>query len=214
MGRLVVTAVLGVVLYYHLFDMFDTGEFRYHIDLDVYRSGGQAFVRGFGLYDRDYPVQGINLPFTYPPLAAILFSTLTWFSLTTDTLLMVFATAAMTWWCGAVLINHFTQPAGTSGADGKSVQPATSSSFRRAGWLSYMILPLVLLGEPFTHTLSFGQINVFLMALVLLDTAVKRTRWPRGIFIGLTAAIKLTPAVFGLFFLVKRDWKSAITCAV
>ena len=52
------------------------------------------------------------------------------------------------------------------------------------------------------------------MALVLLDTAVKHTRWPRGIFIGLAAAIKLTPAVFGLFFLVKRDWKSAIMCVV
>ena len=213
-GRLVATAVLGLVLYYHFFDVFGDGEFRYHIDLDVYRSGGQAFVRGFGLYDRDYPVRGINLPFTYPPLAAILFSTLTWFSLKTDTLLMVFATAAMTWWCGAVLINHFTDPVRTSGAGGKSAQQTTTSSFKRAGWLSYMVLPLVLLGEPFTHTLSFGQINVFLMALVLLDTAVKRTRWPRGIFIGLAAAIKLTPAVFGLFFLVKRDWKSAITCAV
>lgn len=213
-GRFVVTAILGVVLYYHLFDMFGDGTFRYHIDLDVYRSGGQAFVRGFGLYDRDYPVQGINLPFTYPPLAAILFGALTWFSLTTDALLMVFATAAMTWWCGAILINHFTQPARTSVTGGELAQSATTSSFKRAGWLSYMILPLVLLGEPFTHTLSFGQINVVLLALVLLDTAVKRTHWPRGIFIGLAAAIKLTPAVFGLFFLVKRDWKSAITCAI
>jgi alpha-1,2-mannosyltransferase len=37
-------------------------------------------------------------------------------------------------------------------------------------------------------------------------------RW-RGALIGVAAAIKLTPAIFVLYFLVRRDWRAAITSA-
>jgi alpha-1,2-mannosyltransferase len=33
-------------------------------------------------------------------------------------------------------------------------------------------------------------------------------RWPRGVLVGLAAAVKLTPAVFVLFFLARKDFKS------
>jgi alpha-1,2-mannosyltransferase len=35
--------------------------------------------------------------------------------------------------------------------------------------------------------------------------------WPRGLLIGLAAALKLTPAVFILYFIARRDWKAAGT---
>jgi alpha-1,2-mannosyltransferase len=45
------------------------------------------------------------------------------------------------------------------------------------------------------------------MALVVADCLLPRTPWPRGTLIGIATAIKLTPAVFLLFFLAHRQWR-------
>src|SRR5690606_21873080 len=57
--------------------------------------------------------------------------------------------------------------------------------------------------------LDFGQVNIWLMALVALDCLSRAPRWPRGLLVGLAAAIKLTPAGFLLFFLVRKDFRAA-----
>ena len=54
----------------------------------------------------------------------------------------------------------------------------------------------------------FGQINLFLVLLIVLD-CTKSTRW-QGIGTGLAAAIKLTPLPFIAFFLITRQWRAAI----
>jgi alpha-1,2-mannosyltransferase len=64
------------------------------------------------------------------------------------------------------------------------------------------------------QTIEFGQINLLLMALVALDCLVERPRWPRGLLIGIAAAIKLTPAVFVLYFLLRREYRAAATTIV
>jgi alpha-1,2-mannosyltransferase len=61
------------------------------------------------------------------------------------------------------------------------------------------------------ETLWFGQVNLILMAMVTADCLLRRTPWPRGLLIGLAAAVKLTPAVFVLFFLPRREWKPPVT---
>jgi alpha-1,2-mannosyltransferase len=68
--------------------------------------------------------------------------------------------------------------------------------------------------EPVLQTIEFGQINLMLMALVALDCLVARPKWPRGLLIGVAAAIKLTPAAFILFFLLRRDYRAAGIAAV
>jgi alpha-1,2-mannosyltransferase len=65
--------------------------------------------------------------------------------------------------------------------------------------------------EPIQANFAFGQINVVLMALVIADCVPRRTPWPRGVLLGLAIALKLTPAVFLLYFLLRRDWRSAAT---
>ncbi|MGH3153302.1 MAG: glycosyltransferase 87 family protein, partial [Streptosporangiaceae bacterium] len=74
-----------------------------------------------------------------------------------------------------------------------------------AGWL----LPPALLLEPVRSTLAYGQVNIVLMALVTLDCLTTAPRWPRGALTGLAAAVKLTPAAFVLFFLLRRDYRAA-----
>ena len=53
------------------------GHVTYRIDIDVYRMGGRAWLDGKSLYADGAMFEtraGLELPFTYPPLAAIVFS--------------------------------------------------------------------------------------------------------------------------------------------
>ena len=75
-------------------------------------------------------------------------------------------------------------------------------------------LPLALLLEPVLETFKFGQVNLVLMALVAVDCLAPRTRWPRGLLVGIAAAIKLTPAAFVLFFLLRGDRRAAVVTVV
>jgi alpha-1,2-mannosyltransferase len=71
-----------------------------------------------------------------------------------------------------------------------------------------LLVPSLVL-EPVEQTFSFGQINLVLMAAVVVDCLVSGGRWPRGVLVGLAAAVKLTPAVFLLYFLLRRDHRAA-----
>ena len=73
-------------------------------------------------------------------------------------------------------------------------------------------LPLLLLFQPIRDTISFGQINMVLMALVFLDLGLlnRNSRWA-GVFIGLAAATKLTPALFILLLVVVGQRRAALT---
>ena len=72
----------------------------------------------------------------------------------------------------------------------------------------------ILLLGPWRDTFDFGQINIILMGLILADFALYgksragEIRWPAGLLIGIAAGIKLTPLAFGLYFLVRRDFKA------
>jgi alpha-1,2-mannosyltransferase len=61
--------------------------------------------------------------------------------------------------------------------------------------------------EPVRSTVDYGQINLLLMVLVVVDLHQPLPRF-RGLAIGLAAAVKLTPIVYLLFFAVRRDWRS------
>src|SRR6185312_9635575 len=77
-----------------------------------------------------------------------------------------------------------------------------------------LALPVLLWIEPVLETFEFGQVNLILMGLVAVDCLTPRTRWPRGLLVGLAAAIKLTPAAFVLFFLCRGGRRAAGTSAV
>jgi alpha-1,2-mannosyltransferase len=49
------------------------------------------------------------------------------------------------------------------------------------------------------------------MTLVIADCVPRRTPWPRGLLLGVGMALKLTPAVFLLYFLLRRDHRAALT---
>nr|WP_255426501.1 glycosyltransferase family 87 protein [Pseudonocardia sp. C8] len=138
-------------------------------------------------------MNGPLLPFIYPPFAALAMVPLSLVPYPVAfTLQFVVSTVSLAL-CVAIAI-RVAWPAG--------------------GWRSPLVLGVpalaaALLIEPVAQTYAFGQINLVLMVLVLADCLAPRARWPRGVLLGLAAAIKLTPGGFILFFLVRRDWKAA-----
>lgn len=171
------------------------GILRYHVDFHVYREGALALLAGDNIYLRDYEVRGVTLPFTYPPLGAFLFTPLTLLPMMVGAALWTLLTVGLLWWCLVIVLRRALP------------RVAAADHLVLATWA----LPMALLFEPVRETLGFGQINVLLMLLVLIDTLGRNSRLPRGVLIGLAAAIKLTPAVFILYFLVRRDWRGAAT---
>lgn len=178
---------------------------HYRLDLDVYRLGGVAFARGSELYGK-LPLTelGKPLPFTYPPLAAVSFAPMSWMSLTAAgvvmTVVSIFALAA------SILLTL------------RSLGFVTdlSAPLRNPSvlWAAGAVLAASFALEPIFSTFDYGQINMVLMVLVLADLLPKKTPWPRGVLIGAVAAIKLTPAVFVLFLLVRKDFRAAVTTGI
>ncbi|CAM03270.1 glycosyltransferase family 87 protein [Saccharopolyspora spinosporotrichia] len=76
------------------------------------------------------------------------------------------------------------------------------------------LVPWTLFLEPVYASFGLGQINIALMGLAAVDCLARAPRWPRGLLIGIAAAIKLTPAAFLLFFLVRKDFRAAVTGVV
>lgn len=184
------------------------GTTPYHIDLDVYRMAAQAWRDGRPLYGDDWfhtQIDGTVLPFTYPPIAAVLFSPLTWVPLGA-------ATVALT--VGSTLLLVLSLAIVLSGL-GVRVGPAHGGGplWWRRGVLAVAIVAAAIAfdAEPIWANFDFGQVNVVLMTLVIADCVPRRTWWPRGALLGVAVALKLTPAVFLLYLLLRRDMRAVLT---
>ncbi len=159
------------------------------VDLEVYRRAGSVLLAGGNFYDLPGPLQ-----FLYPPIAAILAVPL---ALLPSTVVQIGWTAA-----GAVAL------------------VAILHRFGLKGWvLSLAGAAVVLIVEPVVQTLAFGQLGIFLVALVVLDLApgprvFPRRLLPEGVLTAIATAIKLTPAIFVLYLLVARKYRAFWTAVV
>ena len=147
------------------------------VDLDVYRLAGSVLLDGGDFYN----LPG-RLPFLYPPFAALLAVPL------------------------AVLPATEVQVAWT--AAGALALVAVLFRFGLTGWvLSLVATATIFFVQPVVQTLGFGQLGIFLVALVALDLVpgprvLPRRLLPEGVLTGLATAIKLTPAIFLLYLLL------------
>lgn len=163
------------------------------LDLHIYRAGAGAFLAGTDLYSAEFSdgLADIDLPFLYPPLAAIAFVPMYLVPWHVAKVLLMLASMA------AILATALVVTWRSRGRDVKATIAAVALA---AAWVAF---------EPVRKTVDFGQINLILMSIVALDCLLPRTKWPRGLLVGIGAAIKLTPAVFVLFFLAKRQYRAA-----
>jgi alpha-1,2-mannosyltransferase len=153
------------------------------IDLDVYIRGAVAVMRHESLYG--VSVQG--QPFTYPPFAALVFVP---FELLGNVNARWALTVASMGCYVLVLVVC---------ARRLRMNPAIAGMVGLAG----------LAFEPFARNILLGQINLVLVALVVVDCFVIPARY-RGMLIGIATGIKLVPGAFILFLVLKREWGAVL----
>ncbi|MET8942395.1 glycosyltransferase 87 family protein [Streptomyces sp. NPDC004542] len=161
-------------------------------DALVYRAEGAAVVHGGDLYG--LTVTEWHLPATYPPFAAVLFVPTT--RLPAPVLKAVFlAGNALLLVCLVALSARLA---------GRTLSPAAlRSATALALWL-----------EPVFQTVVFGQINLAIVCLSLWDLTRPAGARAKGAAVGVAAGIKLVPAVFIGYLLLRRRPREAATAAV
>ena len=167
-----------------LYGLFGNG-----VDAVVYRHGGASVFGRDDLYT--FSLFDTELPFTYPPFAAVVFVGLA--------LMSVGEAQAV-----VVLVNCIL------------LYLAVLSSWRVLGYRG-MATHLVSLGmavaltwlEPVRMTIWLGQINLLLLVLVLWDLGRPDGSRLRGIGVGVAAGLKLTPAFFVVYAVTLRQFRTA-----
>ncbi len=166
------------------------------VDLDVYRSAGQAVLRNSPVYGfMTQPPQ--LLPFTYPPFAIVLavpLALLSWTAAQWAWVVLIFVAMTIT------VRYAFAQLLGRFGA----WAPLATGVL-----VAFCTYPM-----PLQDQIRFGQVDILLVAMCVSDCVPGRTRWPRGLLVGLATAIKLVPGVFIIYFLVTGRRKEAMTATL
>lgn len=169
------------------------------VDLKVYVDGTRHLFDGT-LYD--FFSEPLHLPFTYPPFSALLFGLIGWLPWTFLRILWQAASFAAV----AVMIHATLKLLGRAGKQAPkplaNVRGIVITGTALAVWL-----------EPVRTTFNYGQINLFLAALLLAGAASAREWWA-GSSVGIAAGIKLVPAITGLYYLLQRRWTAVIAAVV
>ncbi|QFG22004.1 glycosyltransferase 87 family protein [Actinomadura sp. WMMB 499] len=155
------------------------------LDFRIYMLGGGALTDGADLYLRQHAEHW----FTNTPFAALLFAPL-------STLPLPLARVA--WQLASVAAFAYACTVTLELAGRRPSRPLVAATVA-AG--------LVL--APMWHSLYQGQINLFLLALVMFDMKRAARGKTTGIGIGIATAIKLTPGIFVLLLIATRRTRSA-----
>ena len=165
-------------------------------DLSIYTAGGAAVRHGVPLYQLRF---AFGLRFTYPPFAALLFVPLGWVPVTAGRVLASAATVL------ALPVTSYLA---------LRMPPMPSLVRRdRAAQLALAFSAAAIWLEPERTNLKYGQINVLLTLLVLVDLVRIERGGAGGALIGIAAGIKLTPAIFAVYLLATRRYRAAAVAA-
>ncbi len=164
----------------------------WHLDLRVYRDAAHSLTHGGHPFTEYYTAS--HLPYTYTPFALAAMVPLS---------LGPLGLAEWLWWAlgAASLVWVLYLVSGETLAWDRGRRLAVAALVAGVSTLAL---------EPVRSNLDYGQINLVLMAMITTDLLAVRGRG-RGGLIGLATAVKLTPAVFAGWFLVRRRWRALVT---
>jgi len=163
-------------------------------DLQVYRMGGAAVLHDGS---RLYQVRLADLPFTYPPFAAVVFTGL---AVVPWRVAVTALTGASVLALPAALYLMLRLPG-----------PARQRTREQACALALAAAAAAIWLEPARATLGYGQVDILLTAAVLYDLSLPDTARCKGVLIGLAAGLKLTPAIFAAYLLITGRRRAAAT---
>lgn len=168
---------------------------RYGLDLRVYRAAVKYWGSAGNPYSRRFTRH--RLPFTYPPFALVVLLPLARASFRVAQWLLWVSSIAAAASCIALFLRD----------RGSKVTPVLW--YEAAGW-SCLLAGIL---EPARSAVDYGQIEFILMFLVVADVLLIPSPY-RGLATGFAVAIKLTPLVFLIAFIVMRDVKSVARAAL
>jgi alpha-1,2-mannosyltransferase len=157
-------------------------------DLHIYYGAAQTVRHGDPLYG--YVAENGG-PFTYPPFAVLVFRP---FALLPEGALQL-VWLVMT--CAAVVA--IAVAVGRGLGTGRLTVAAIACG--------------LLVSAPVQSNLRFGQVSIFIVLLALVDAMSLLPPRYRGILVGVAAAIKLTPLLFVVYFLVAGRYRDAARAA-
>ncbi|MDH4098161.1 MAG: DUF2029 domain-containing protein [Nitrospira sp.] len=162
-------------------------------DFDIHREIGQWFLAGQNLYDS--PVS-----YPYMPTGAMYFSMLALVDQKTG-LALRYITAVGCLWLTCVLLHRMLR-------DRFEETPHTN--------LTFSVIAIILAGQFILYDFDDGGPHTILLGMIIGAVyAVWRGREKLGaIWLGLAIALKVTPGLFLLFFLWKRQWRMAFYTTV
>jgi alpha-1,2-mannosyltransferase len=165
-----------------------------HTDEWVYRAAG-VLVRKHpaNLYSTVMAEPGYyKLPFTYPPFAGLLFA-------------LGSPLNFGLWQIGLIIIDLILLPVIVYA----SLRISGHHGLRGAV-LAFVLAAAAIWLEPVYMTMYFGQINLILLALIIVDLALPdSSRW-KGIGVGIAAGIKLTPLIFIPYLFASRRTRAGV----
>jgi len=192
-GQVLFVAALGAAT---LAFLFHYSVRHASFDLKIYYYAVRYWLGGQGdLYS--YHAPGGNLGFTYPPFAALAMLPMAGLPWPVARLVGKLASVAVA--VALLVVYWFLDPVA-----------------QRQGWTRWFTwaVAAVLTGlfEPLREAISYGQVNMILLGLVLADSRiiVRGSRWG-GVAVGIATAVKLTPGLFIGYLLIARRWRAAAT---
>ena len=167
-------------------------------DLRVYVVSARAFLHGQDIYTAHlaFP-DDMALGFTYPPFAALVFAPVALLGTDGGRVVMTLVSALALLVIGTVTV--------------RALRPRWSPYRVMAVGLALGAAGLAL--EPVRSSFDLGQINLVLLALLLVDLLGHLPRRFRGVLIGVATGIKLTPGIFIVYLLVTRRYREAATAS-
>src|SRR4051794_26794931 len=183
-ARVLAVVALAAAVWFDAFHLSPLFPWHREFDLKVYRGAVQWWLDHRPLYTfhRNKTPYG----FTYPPFGALTMLPLAFVSETAALTLQVVGNGLLvvllTWWL---------------------VRPVADRHGLPRWFAVALAVPLVYAMEPVRETIGYGQVNLYLAGLVVLDVVAIHRGWRwAGVGTGLAAAVKLTPGLFVLYFLL------------
>jgi alpha-1,2-mannosyltransferase len=160
------------------------------IDLSTYLLGG-AHAWSNQLFRVTLPTD--HLGFTYPPFSALLFAPFAHLPLRVCEVVFSWLNLAAVCALVAVCLRAVCR----------------SLETRTVVWWALALLLPVALFDPVRQTFLLGQVNIILALMVVADMTMDLPI-PRGILVGLAAAIKVTPIILIPYLLLTRQGRAGV----
>lgn len=170
----------------------------FSLDLQVFQDAGRAFLQHAPLYMASGFYSRSGFAFIYPPFAALVFAPGAYLSqLPAQLLWQIFGIDVPLWFLLYAVFTAF-----------KSQYPHLGLKYTPTQY-TWAFLGIAALTAQITDTSNFGQVDVILAALVVVDLFLMPKRWS-GLLIGLAAGIKITPIAFLFPLLLFKRWRAVV----